>query len=59
MKGGELDDFKKKTEKNVTIPPDLSGISDNIYVCIYMYIYVCIYNNNDVVSSNLVRKSAR
>ena len=51
--------LKKKTEKNVTIPPDLSGISDNIYVCIYMYIYVCIYNNNDVVSSNLVRKSAR
>ena len=50
---------KKKTEKNVTILPDLSDIYDNIYVCIYMYIYVCIYNNNDVISSNLVRKSAR
>ena len=28
-----------------------------IYINIYIYVYICI--NNDVVSSNLVRKSAR
>ena len=28
-----------------------------IYKYIYIYVYICI--NNDVVSSNLVRKSAR
>ena len=30
-----------------------------IYMYIYMYIYIYIYINNDVVSSNLVRKSTR
>ena len=30
-----------------------------VCVFIYMYIYTCIYKSNDVVSSNLVRKTAR
>ena len=30
-----------------------------IYMYIYIYIYVYIYNENDAVSSNLLRKNAR